>query len=113
MDLMGQKKVESLDEKRYVYVVVDNFSRFTWVNFIKEKSDTFEVFRDLCECRQRENDIMTIRIRSDHGKEFEKNKFVVFFLLKESVINFHLPLLLSKMGLWNAKTDLFRNLPEL
>lgn len=40
-------QVESISGKRYVYVVVDDFSRFTWVNFIKEKSDTFEVFKGL------------------------------------------------------------------
>ena len=34
--------------KRYVLVVVDDFSRFTWVNFIREKADTFEAFKDLC-----------------------------------------------------------------
>lgn len=49
MDLMEPMQVESLGGKRYAYVVVDNFSRFTWVNFIKEKSDTFEVFKDLCQ----------------------------------------------------------------
>ena len=47
MDLMGPMQVESLGGKRYAYVVVDDFSRFTWVNFIKEKSDVFEVFKEL------------------------------------------------------------------
>ena len=48
MDLMGPMQVESLGGKRYVFVCVDDFSRFTWINFIREKSDTFDVFRDLC-----------------------------------------------------------------
>lgn len=50
MDLMGPMQVESIGGKRYVYVVVNDFSRFTWVNFIKEKSDTFEILKDLCQC---------------------------------------------------------------
>ena len=48
MDLMGPMQVESISGKRYVFVCVDDFSRFTWVDFIKEKSETFNVFKMLC-----------------------------------------------------------------
>lgn len=78
MDLMGPMQVESLGGKRYAYVTVDNFSRFTWVNFIKEKSDVFEVFKDLCQRMQREKESEIIRIRNDHGKEFENSRFSKF-----------------------------------
>ena len=37
MDLMWPKQVESIGGKRYAFVVVDDFSMFTWVNFIREK----------------------------------------------------------------------------
>jgi len=49
MDLMGLMQVESLGGKTYTFVVVDDHSRFTWINFIKEKSDTFEEFKDICQ----------------------------------------------------------------
>jgi len=48
MDLIGPMQVESIGEKRYALVVVDDFSRFTWVNSIREKSNTFDVFKELC-----------------------------------------------------------------
>ena len=48
MDFMGPMQVESIGGKIYAFVVVDDLSRFTWVNFIREKSDTFDVFKDLC-----------------------------------------------------------------
>jgi len=67
IDLMGPMQVASIGGKMYVLVVVDDFSRFTWVNFIKEKSDTFESFRELCIQLQREKDRGIVRIRSDHG----------------------------------------------
>src|ERR1044072_2882157 len=54
MDLMGPMQVESLGSKKYAFVCVDDYSRFTWINFIREKSDTFEVFRNLCLKVQRE-----------------------------------------------------------
>ena len=45
MDIMGPMQIESLGGKRYVYVVIDDFYGFTWVDFLREKSDTFEVFK--------------------------------------------------------------------
>jgi hypothetical protein len=48
MDLMGPMQVESLGGKRYALVVVDDYSRYTWVNFIRVKSDAFDVFKELC-----------------------------------------------------------------
>ena len=83
MDLMGPMQVESLGGKKYAYVVVDEFSRYTWINFIREKSENFNVFKDICQKLQREKDSHVIRIRSDHGKEFENNKFSNFCFLKE------------------------------
>ena len=59
----------------YAYVIVYDYSRFTWVKFIKENSEVFEVFKELCHKLQREKDCGVVRIRSDHGKEFENNKF--------------------------------------
>jgi len=53
MDLMGPMPVESIGGKKYAFVVVYLFLRFTWVNFIREESDTFDVFKDLCTQLQR------------------------------------------------------------
>jgi len=75
MDLMGPMQVKSIGGKMYVLVVVDDFSRFTLVNFIREKSDIFDVFKDLCTQLQREKDYGIVRIRSDHGTEFENARF--------------------------------------
>lgn len=74
MDPMGPMQVESIAGKRYVFVCVDDFSRYTWMNFIREKSDTFEVFNTLCIKLKNEKDCnigKIVRTRSDDGKEFE------------------------------------------
>ena len=46
MDLMGPMQVESIARIMYVYVCVDDFSRFTWVNFLRTKSEAFEALRN-------------------------------------------------------------------
>ena len=48
MDLMSPIQVESFVGKKYIFACVDDFSRFTWVNFIREKFVTFDYFRNLC-----------------------------------------------------------------
>ncbi|KAK0594194.1 hypothetical protein LWI29_012141 [Acer saccharum] len=78
MDLMGPMQTESLGGKRYIFVCVDDFSRFTWTYFLREKSETFDKFKMLCTKLQNEmkSNIRSIkRIRSDHGREFENASF--------------------------------------
>ena len=47
MDLMGPTRTESIGGKRYIFLTVDDFTRFSWVNFLREKSDTFDAFQAL------------------------------------------------------------------
>ena len=81
MDLMGPMHVESIGGKRYVFVCVDDFSRYCWVDFLREKSDTFQVFETLCTRLRREKGCKIgkiVRIRSDHGREFENAIFAQY-----------------------------------
>ena len=45
MDLFGPTKTKSLNGNRYVFVLVDDFSRFTWVFFLEHKDQTFSHFK--------------------------------------------------------------------
>ena len=47
MDLFCPNRVSSLGGKLYGLVIVDDYSRYTWVHFLFSKSDTFEVFESL------------------------------------------------------------------
>nr|GFB21563.1 retrovirus-related Pol polyprotein from transposon TNT 1-94 [Tanacetum cinerariifolium] len=40
MDLCGPMRVESVDGKKYILVIVDDYSRFTWVKFLRSKDET-------------------------------------------------------------------------
>ena len=70
VDLMGPIRTESLRGKRYIMVIVDNFSRYNWVEFFREKSEACEKLEILCKKLQNEKGAPIVKIRSDHGKEF-------------------------------------------
>ena len=44
MDLFGPTRTTSLGEKRYGLVIVDDFSRFTWIIFLAHKDEIFSTF---------------------------------------------------------------------
>jgi len=44
-DLCGPITPTSHSGKRYMFVLVDDFSRKTWIHFLAEKAETFEAFK--------------------------------------------------------------------
>jgi len=47
MDLMGPTRTASLGGRKYIFVVVDDYSRFTWALLLQEKSDAFDAAQQL------------------------------------------------------------------
>nr|GEU39308.1 retrovirus-related Pol polyprotein from transposon TNT 1-94 [Tanacetum cinerariifolium] len=43
MDLCGPMQVQTINEKKYILVIVEDYSRFTWVKFLRSKDETPEV----------------------------------------------------------------------
>ena len=78
VDLMGPTRTESMGGKRYIMVVVDDFLRYSWVDFLREKSKACDKMERICKRLQNKKGVPIVRIRSDHGKEFENAKFEVF-----------------------------------
>ena len=68
MDLMGPTKTESLSGKWHIMVVVDDFTRYTWVTLLRAKSDVSEHIEALCTRLQNEKSLTIDRIRSDLGE---------------------------------------------
>ena len=71
LDLMGPTRTKSLGGKRYIMVMVGNFTRYTWVILLRSKSDAPEHIEALSIRLQNEKSLKIDRIQSDHGKEFE------------------------------------------
>ncbi|GJR32889.1 integrase, catalytic region, zinc finger, CCHC-type containing protein [Tanacetum coccineum] len=45
MDLCGPIRVASINGKRYILVIVDDYSRYTWVYFLLSKDETPEIIK--------------------------------------------------------------------
>ncbi|GJT91654.1 retrovirus-related pol polyprotein from transposon TNT 1-94 [Tanacetum coccineum] len=44
MDLFGPSSIRSYGGNRYILVVVDDYSRYTWTRFLKDKTEAFDQF---------------------------------------------------------------------
>src|SRR3954468_10612951 len=62
-----------------VWFNVDDFSRYTWVFFLDEKSKVVEIFKSFAKRAQTEYELSLKHIRSDNGTEF-KNTHIEDFL---------------------------------
>jgi transposase InsO family protein len=84
MDLFGPVAYISIGGNKYGLVIVDDYSRFTWVFFWQNKSETQEVIKKFLKRAQNEFDAKVKKIRSDNGTKF-KNTQVEDFLDEEGI----------------------------
>ena len=78
MDLFGPTRVASLGGMHYAYVLVDDYSRYTWVCFFAHKNDVFKAFENFVK-RVKKKGFFISSIRSDHGTEIENEIFKTFY----------------------------------
>nr|GEZ84780.1 Gag-Pol polyprotein [Tanacetum cinerariifolium] len=70
MDLCGTMHVESVNGEKYILVIVDDYSRFTWVNFLRSKDETPDFIIKFLKMIQVRLKVPVRRIRTDNGTEF-------------------------------------------
>ncbi|GKA94292.1 retrovirus-related pol polyprotein from transposon TNT 1-94 [Tanacetum coccineum] len=75
MDLCGPMRIASINGKRYVLVIVDDYSRYTWVHFLRSKDEAPEVIKTFLKRITVLLQSPVIIIRTDNGTEF-KNQFL-------------------------------------
>ncbi|KAJ9542546.1 hypothetical protein OSB04_029052 [Centaurea solstitialis] len=88
MDLFGPVNVQSIAGKKYTLVIVDEYSRYTWVFFLRAKSDAPEEIILFVRKMERLNNLTVRSIRSDHGTEFKNSTLETFFEQKGITQNF-------------------------
>jgi transposase InsO family protein len=57
-------------------VIVDDYTRYTWVFFLVDKSDVFATFKLFVKGIHNEFEITIKRVRSDNGSEFKNIKII-------------------------------------
>lgn len=75
-DICGPIIPESFSGKRYFISFIDDFSRKTWVYFLKEKSETFEVFKKFKMMVEKATGRHIKSVRSDRGGEYTSTAFM-------------------------------------
>ncbi|KAJ9539187.1 hypothetical protein OSB04_031920 [Centaurea solstitialis] len=88
MDLFGPVNVQSIAGKKYTLVIVDEYSKYTWVFFLRSKSDAPEEIILFVRKMERLNNLTVRSIRSDHGTEFKNSTLETFFDQKGISQNF-------------------------
>jgi transposase InsO family protein len=79
MDLVGPACVtSSAGGKGYVFVIVDDYSRYSWVFFLVDNGETFGFVRDLILRNNERNGDVVRDIHCDNGSEFKNSRFETF-----------------------------------
>ncbi|GJZ00948.1 putative ribonuclease H-like domain-containing protein [Tanacetum coccineum] len=84
MDLFGLTFMSSLMHKKYCLVVIDDYSRFTWVLFLTTKDETSEILKNFIKEIENLVDKKVKIIRSVNGTEF-KNKVIDDFCREKGI----------------------------
>nr|GEV52282.1 hypothetical protein [Tanacetum cinerariifolium] len=79
MNLCGLMRVESINGKQYVLVVVDDYSRYTWVFFLHSKDEASEVIISFIKKTQVNLQLQVQRVRTDNGTKFKNKTLAKFF----------------------------------
>ena len=78
MDLFGSTRTTSLEGKKYGLVIVDDYSRYSWILFLAYKDETFPAFTKIFKRISNEQNSTIILIRNDHSSEFDNIQFKNF-----------------------------------
>nr|GFA00710.1 hypothetical protein [Tanacetum cinerariifolium] len=79
IDLCGPMRVASINGKRYVLVIIDDYSRYTWTHFLRSKDETPEVLIDFLRLVQRGLQVKVRIVRTVKGTEFLNQTLHAYF----------------------------------
>ncbi|GJW42698.1 retrovirus-related pol polyprotein from transposon TNT 1-94 [Tanacetum coccineum] len=79
MDLCGPIRVESIKGKRYVQVIVDDYSRYTWVYFLRSKDEATEEIKTFLKKIIVLLQASVIIVRTDNGTKFKNQVLKEYF----------------------------------
>ncbi|GJY05684.1 retrovirus-related pol polyprotein from transposon TNT 1-94 [Tanacetum coccineum] len=79
MDLYGSMTIQSINERKYILVIVDEYSRFTWVKFLQSKDEVPEFVIKFLKMIQVHLNATVCNIRTDNGIEFVNQTLKAYY----------------------------------
>nr|GEW48546.1 ribonuclease H-like domain-containing protein [Tanacetum cinerariifolium] len=79
MDLCSPMRISSINGKRYVLVIVDDYSRYMWVQFLRSKDEVPEVIKTFLKRITILLQSLVIIIKTDNGTEFKIHVLKEYF----------------------------------
>jgi hypothetical protein len=77
-DVFGPVSVPSLGKSMYYVSFIDDFSRKTWIYFLRKKSEVFDMFKEFKALVENQTEKQIKVLRTDNGGEFCGNEFEEF-----------------------------------
>nr|GEX90548.1 hypothetical protein [Tanacetum cinerariifolium] len=79
MDLCGPMRVECINGKKYVLVIVDDYSKYTWTHFLRSKDKTPKVLIDFLIVVQRGLHAQVRTVQTDKAMKFLNKTLHAYF----------------------------------
>ncbi|GKC64191.1 retrovirus-related pol polyprotein from transposon TNT 1-94 [Tanacetum coccineum] len=79
MDVCGPMRVASINGKKYILVIVDDYSRFIWVKFLRSKDEAPDFIIKFLKMIQVRLKVIVRRIRTDNGTEFVNQNLCEYY----------------------------------
>ncbi|GJW53666.1 integrase, catalytic region, zinc finger, CCHC-type containing protein [Tanacetum coccineum] len=79
MDLCGLMRVESINGKKYILVIIDDYSRFTWGKFLRSKDEAPDAIIKCIKNIQVRLNATVRNVRTDNGTEFVNQTLCDFY----------------------------------
>ncbi|GJU22768.1 retrovirus-related pol polyprotein from transposon TNT 1-94, partial [Tanacetum coccineum] len=103
MDLFGPVTPRFINHEKYTLVIVDDYSRYTWVYFLKKKSQAPETIMSFIKRVENQNNIKVKQLRTDNGTDF-RNRILVNFCDEKGISkNFSTPYIPKQNGVAERK----------
>jgi hypothetical protein len=77
-DVCGPIPTPSHSQNRYFILFIDDYSRMTWVYFMRQKLEVFSIFKKFKCLVEKQSGYFIKVLRSDRGKEYTSNQFYKF-----------------------------------
>ncbi|GJV32354.1 retrovirus-related pol polyprotein from transposon TNT 1-94 [Tanacetum coccineum] len=79
ISLWGPMRVTSVNGKKYILIIVDDYSRFTWVKFLRSKDEAPDFIIKFLKMIQVRLQVTVQRIGTDNGTEFAEAVATAYF----------------------------------